>query len=87
MSRPKKYPDELIARGVRLAIEPGRPITQVAGDLGMGAETSRRMCARRRPTAASGRTCRPARPADENNLSRHSRPNVGKIEFRHAACS
>jgi transposase-like protein len=84
MSRPKKYLDELIARGVRLAIEPGRPITQVAGDLGMVAETLRRMCARRRPTAASGRTCRPARPADENTLFRHSRPNVRKIDFQHS---
>jgi transposase len=42
MARPKKYPDELIARGVRLALESGRPIAQVAADLGMGAETLRR---------------------------------------------
>ena len=26
MARPEKYPDELIARGVRLALESGRPI-------------------------------------------------------------
>jgi transposase len=42
MARPKKYPDELIARGVRLALESGRPIAQVAADLGIGAETLRR---------------------------------------------
>lgn len=42
MSRPKKYPEELIARGVRLALESGRPIAQVAADLGIGAETLRR---------------------------------------------
>jgi len=42
MSRPKKYPDELIARGVRLALESGRPIAQVAHDLGMSPETLRR---------------------------------------------
>jgi transposase len=42
MARPKKYPDELVARGVRLALESGRPIAQVAADLGMGAETLRR---------------------------------------------
>jgi len=42
MSRPKKYPDELIQRGVRLAIDSGRPIAQVANDLGVGAETLRR---------------------------------------------
>jgi transposase len=42
MSRPKKYPDELMARGVRLALESGRPIAQVARDLGMSPETLRR---------------------------------------------
>jgi transposase len=42
MPRPRKYPDELIARGVRLALESGRPIAQVAADLGLGAETLRR---------------------------------------------
>ncbi|MCA1678120.1 MAG: transposase [Actinobacteria bacterium] len=42
MARAKKYPDELISRGVRLALESGRPIAQVAVDLGMGAETLRR---------------------------------------------
>ena len=42
MARPKKYPDELIARGVRLALESGRPIAQVARDLGMSPETLRR---------------------------------------------
>jgi len=42
MSRPRKYPDELVERGVRLALESGRPIAQVARDLGMSAETLRR---------------------------------------------
>ena len=42
MSRPKKYPDELIQRGVRLALESGRPIAHVAQDLGMHPETLRR---------------------------------------------
>ena len=42
MPRPRKYPDELIARGVRLALESGRPIAQVAADLGLGAETLRK---------------------------------------------
>ncbi|HLH65814.1 MAG TPA: transposase [Solirubrobacteraceae bacterium] len=42
MAGPKKYPDELIARGVRLALESGRPIAQVARDLGMSPETLRR---------------------------------------------
>lgn len=42
MPRPKKYPDELIQRGVRLAVESGRPIAQVARDLGVSPETLRR---------------------------------------------
>jgi len=42
MARPKKYPDELVARGVRLALESGRPIAHVAADLGMHPETLRK---------------------------------------------
>ncbi len=42
MSRPKKFPDELVQRGVRLALESERPIAQVARDLGMSSETLRR---------------------------------------------
>jgi len=42
MARPKKYPDELMARGVRLALDSGRPIAEVARDLGMHPETLRR---------------------------------------------
>src|SRR3954447_23537956 len=42
MPRPRKYPDELVARGVRLALESGRPIAHVAADLGMHPETLRK---------------------------------------------
>lgn len=42
MSGPRKYPDELTERGVRLALESGRPVAQVARDLGMHPETLRR---------------------------------------------
>jgi transposase len=42
MARAKKYPDELIRRGVRLALESGRPISQIAHDLGVHRETLRR---------------------------------------------
>ena len=42
MSRPQKYPDELIQRGVRLVFESGRPIAQIARDLGVAPETLRR---------------------------------------------
>jgi transposase len=42
MARPKKYPDELVQRGVRLALESGRPIAHIAADLGMHPETLRK---------------------------------------------
>jgi len=42
MSRPKKFPDELVQRGVRLAMQSQRPVAQVARDLGMSPETLRR---------------------------------------------
>jgi transposase len=42
MGRPKKYPDELIERAVRLALESGRPIAHIAADLGMHPETLRK---------------------------------------------
>src|SRR5918995_1919286 len=42
MARPKKYPEELIQRGIRLALESGRPIAHVAADLGMHPETLRK---------------------------------------------
>jgi len=41
MSRPKKYPDELVRRG-RLALESERPIAHIAADLGMHPETLRK---------------------------------------------
>ena len=42
MSRPRKYPPELLDRGARLVIESGRPIAHVARDLGVPPETLRR---------------------------------------------
>jgi transposase len=42
MSRPSKYPPELIERGVRLALESKRPIAHVADDLGIQRETLRK---------------------------------------------
>jgi transposase len=52
MARPKKYPDEMVQRGVRLALESGRPIAEVARDLGMHPETLRKKV--RRAQADSG---------------------------------
>jgi transposase len=42
MSGPRKYPEELVQRGIRLALESGRPIAHVAADLGMHPETLRK---------------------------------------------
>ena len=42
MPRPRKYPQELIDRGVRLAIESGRPVAHVAAEIGLPAETLRK---------------------------------------------
>ncbi len=42
MPAQKKYPDELRERGVRLALESNRPISQVAKDLGIQRESLRR---------------------------------------------
>jgi transposase len=42
MARPKKYPDELMDRGVRLVIESGRPVAAIARDLGVGHEALRK---------------------------------------------
>jgi transposase len=42
MARAKKYPDELIQRGIRLALESERPIAHIAADLEMHPETLRK---------------------------------------------
>jgi transposase len=53
MPRARKYPLELIERGVRLTVESGRPIAHVARDLGIESETLRR--AVRQAEADSGK--------------------------------
>ena len=52
MPRPKKYPDELMDRGVRLVLESKRPIAHVAADLGVGGEALRKRV--RRAEAENG---------------------------------
>jgi transposase-like protein len=53
MARARKYPEELLERGTRLVFESGRPIAQVARDLGIESETLRRLCAAPKPTKAA----------------------------------
>jgi transposase len=79
MARPKKYPDELVARGVRLALESGRPIAHVAADLGMHPETLRKKV--RQAEADSG--ARPDLPtSQEREEMRELRKEV--FELRRA---
>jgi transposase len=61
MPRPRKYPEELIARGVRLVIESGRPVAHVARDIGLPSETLRKRV--RRAEADGG--LRPDLPTTE----------------------
>ena len=42
MARPRKYPQELLDRGVRLALEGERPIAHIAADLGINSEVLRK---------------------------------------------
>ena len=42
MGRPKKYPDELVQRGMRLALESERSVGHIAADLGMHPEVLRK---------------------------------------------
>ena len=42
MPAQKKYPDELRERAVRLCLESGRPVSEIAGDLGIKYESLRR---------------------------------------------
>lgn len=42
MARPRKYPQELLDRGVRLALESERPIAHIAADLGINSEVLRK---------------------------------------------
>jgi transposase len=46
MSRPRKYPEELIERGIRMVFESGRPVAHVAADLGLPSETLRKQVRR-----------------------------------------
>lgn len=79
MGRPKKYPDELIERAVRVVFESGRPIAHVARDLGLPAESLRRQV--RRAEADQG--LRPELPtsAEQEEIRRLRREN---FELRRA---
>jgi transposase len=81
MGRAKKYPDELVARGVRLALESGRPIAQIAADLGMHPETLRKRV--RQAEAEADQGLRPGQPtsAEREEIRQLRREN---FELRRA---
>jgi transposase len=64
MARPRKYPEELLERGVRLVFESGRPIAHVAKDLGISSEVLRKR----------------ARQAEADNGSRPDLPSSAERE-------
>ena len=72
MARPKKYPDELMDRGVRLVFESGRPIAHVARDLGVPAEALRKRV--RRAEVDAGK--REGLTTDEREGRRTARPSA-----------
>jgi transposase len=57
MARPKKYPDELIRRAVRLALEGDRPIAQIARDLRIHPEALRKRVREAEADPTPGRSC------------------------------
>jgi transposase len=73
MARPKKYPDELMERAVRLVFESGRPIAQVAHDLGIAAETLRRRV--RRVEADEGKRTDLLASSEREEIKRLRREN------------
>src|ERR1700756_2838548 len=86
MPRPRKYPPELIERGVRLALESGRPVAHVAADIGLPSETLRK--AVRRAEADQG--LRPDLPTSEGReeikqLKRENAERGGANEILKAA--
>ena len=68
MPRPKKFPDELVERGIRLALESERPIAHIAADLGMHPETLRKRV--RQHEADSG--MRPDLPTTQERIGMHA---------------
>jgi transposase len=98
MSRPRKYPRELLERGARLVFESNRPIAHVARDLGVPSETLRKYVRQieadegRRPdlpTSEEREEVRRLHPADHECWTRHQPTGggVGIAQVPRRACS
>jgi transposase len=75
MPRPRKYPEELVERGIRLVFESGRPIAHVAADLGLPSETLRKRV--RQAEVDEGR--RQGLSSDEREEIRKLRKEVSEL--------
>ena len=75
MSRPRKYPDELRERAVRLVFESKRPIAHVARDLGVHREALR-LWVRRAEADATPRSVRVLPREVEEELGRLRKENA-----------
>ena len=83
MGRPKKYPDELIQRGIRLAMESERPIAHIAADLGMHPETLRKKV--RQFEADTGKRPELLASQEREEIRRHRTASVRVHSTRHLA--
>lgn len=72
MARPKKYPDELIQRAIRLALESERPIAEIA-ELGIHPEVLRKRV--RQHEADSGARPELTSTSEREELKRLRREN------------
>jgi transposase len=79
MPRPRKYPEELMDRGVRLVFESGRPIARVAADLGVHPEALRKRV--RQAEADSGKRTDLLSTAEREEIKKLRREN---FELRRA---
>lgn len=75
MAAPRKYPQELRERAVRLALESDRPITQIAADLGIHREAPRTWVRQAQAQADAGQRSEQLTSAEREELRRLRREN------------
>jgi transposase len=81
MAAPRKYPDELRERAVRLVFESGRPIAHVARDLGIHREALRHWV---RQTEADTGRCRDLLTSEERDELKRLRKENSELRRANA---